>query len=201
MADVRDDVVVLKMVRLGFPQLFTAKASVEGSAEKFSLQPIMDPATPQGKANIALLEKAFKAAAKKLWADKAEKIVKTLDADRRGLKDGDTNTNKDGDIWAGFEDMKYITASNRKRPQVLNRDKTPLTEADNVIYGGCWADVVVSIWATKDNKLGGNGLFATLELVRFRKDGDPFGAAALDADTYLDDLDEDEEEEDLDDAI
>lgn len=201
MADKRDDVVVLKMVRLGFPQLFEAKASVEGSAEKFSLQPIMDPSTAQGKANIAALEVAFKAAAKKLWAEKADKIVKTLDADRKGLKDGDTNTNKDGDTWAGFADMMYITASNRKRPQVLNRDKTPITEKDNVIYGGCWADVVVSVWATKDNKLGGNGMFATLELVRFRKDGEPFGAASLDADTYLDDLDDDEMEDDDDDAI
>lgn len=198
MADTRDDVVVLKRVRLGFPQLFEPKASVEGSAEKYSVQPIMDPTTKQGAENIKALEVAFKAAAKKLWAEKADKIVKTLGADRAGLKDGDTNTNKDGDTWAGFADMMYITASNRKRPQVLNRDKSVIAEKDNVIYGGCYADVVVSIWATKDQKLGGNGLFATLELVRFRADGEPFGAAALDADDYLEDL---EEEEDEDEAI
>lgn len=196
MADARDDVVVLEKVRLGFPQLFTPKASVEDGPLKFSVQPIMDPNTPLGAKNIKKLEVAFKAAAKKLWAEKADKIVKTLDGDRKGLKDGDTNTNKDGDTWAGFADMMYITASNRKRPQVLNRDKTPITEEDNIIYGGCYADVVVSVWATKDNKLGGNGMFCTLELVRFRADGEPFGAAALDADDYLADLEEEEEEGD-----
>ena len=200
MTDKRDDVVVLKMVRLGFPSLFTPKSATEDGVPKFSVQAIMDPATAQGKANIAALEKAFKVAAKKQWAEKADKVVKGLDAKRQGVKDGDTNTNSEGDTWAGFADMMYVTASNRKRPQVLNRDKTPITETDNVVYGGCWADVVVSIWATADKKLGGNGLFATLELVRFRKDGEPFGAASLDADDYLDDLDEDELDDD-DDAI
>lgn len=200
MADKRDDVVVLKMVRLGFPSLFTAKSATEDGVPKFSVQAIMDPSTAQGKANIAALEKAFKAAAKKQWAEKADKVVKGLDPKRQGIKDGDTNTNSEGDTWAGFADMMYVTASNRKRPQVLNRDKSPITEEDNVVYGGCWADVVVSIWATADKKLGGNGLFATLELVRFRKDGDPFGAASLDADDYLEDLEDDELDDD-DDAI
>lgn len=194
MADTREDIVVLENVRLGFPTLFTPKASVEGGALKYSVQPIIDPDTPHGAKNLAKLKKAFDTAATKLWADKAAKIVKTLDADRAGIKDGDLNTNKDGDTWSGFEGMKYITASNRKRPQVLNRDKTPLTEEDGVIYGGCYADVVVSIWATKDNKLGGNGLFATLEVVRFRKDGEPFGAASIDADDYLADLDDEDDD-------
>lgn len=194
MAQAREGVVVLEMVRLSFPKLWKPEASIEGGTPKFGAAFLMDPTTETGKANIKKLEAAIKAAATKTWAEKADKVRKTLDSDRSGLRDGDTATNGEGDVYSGYEDMKFVAASNRKRPQVLNRDKTPLTEEDGVIYGGCYVDAVVSVWATSDKKLGGNGIFATLELVRFRKDGEPFGAAPIDADDYLADLDDDEDD-------
>lgn len=194
MAQAREGVVVLNMVRLSFPKLFKPEASIEGGVPKFGAAFLMDPETETGKANIKKLEAAIKAAATKTWAEKADKVRKALDSDRSGLRDGDTATNGEGDIYSGYENMQFVAASNRKRPQVLNRDKTPLTEEDGVIYGGCYVDAVVSVWATADKKLGGNGIFCTLELVRFRKDGEPFGAAPIDADDYLDDLDDEEDD-------
>ena len=194
MAQAREGVVVLQSVRLSFPKLFKPEASIEGGTPKFGAAFLMDPETETGKANIKALKAAIGAAAKKTWAEKAEKVMKALDSDRSGLRDGDTATNGEGDVYSGYENMMFVSASNRKRPQVLNRDKTPITEEDNVIYGGCYVDAVVSVWATADKKLGGNGVFCTLEVVRFRKDGEAFGAAPVDADDYLDDLDDDDDD-------
>lgn len=194
MAQAREGVVVLQSVRLSFPKLFKPEASIEGGTPKFGAAFLMDPETETGKANIKALKAAIGAAAKKTWAEKADKVMKALDSDRSGLRDGDTATNGEGDVYSGYENMMFVSASNLKRPQVLNRDKTPLTEEDNVVYGGCYVDAVVSVWATADKKLGGNGVFCTLEVVRFRKDGEPFGAAPVDADDYLDDLDDDDDD-------
>jgi hypothetical protein len=194
MAQAREGVVVLQSVRLSFPKLFKPEASIEGGTPKFGAAFLMDPETETGKANIKALKAAIGAVAKKTWAEKAEKVMKALDSDRSGLRDGDTATNGEGDVYSGYENMVFVSASNRKRPQVLNRDKTPITEEDNVIYGGCYVDAVVSVWATADKKLGGNGVFCTLEVVRFRKDGEAFGAAPVDADDYLDDLDDDDDD-------
>jgi len=192
----REDVVVLEMVRLSFPKLWKPEASIEGSVPKYGAAFLMDPSSETGKRNIKKIEAAVKRAADKTWAEKADKVRKTLDSDRSGLRDGDTATNSDGDVYGGYEDMVFISASNRRRPQVLNRDKSPLVEEDGVLYGGCYVDAVVSVWATSDKKLGGNGIFCTLELVRFRKDGEPFGAGPIDADDYLDDLDDDDLDDD-----
>lgn len=194
MAQAREGVVVLQSVRLSFPKLFKPEASIEGGTPKFGAAFLMDPETETGKANIKAMKAAINAAAKKTWAEKAEKVMKALDSDRSGLRDGDTATNGEGDVYSGYENMMFVSASNRKRPQVLNRDKTPITEEDNVIYGGCVVDAVVSVWATADKKLGGNGIFSTLEVVRFRKDGEAFGAAPVDANDYLADLDDEDDD-------
>lgn len=197
MAEPRSDIVVLENVRLSFPKLFKPEASIEGGVPKFGAGFLMDPATTSGAANIKKMTAAINAASKKTWAEKADKVRKALDSDRSGLRDGDTATNGEGDVYAGYEDQMFVSASNRKRPQVLNRDKSPLVEEDGVMYGGCYVDAVVSVWATADKKLGGNGIFATLEVVRFRKDGEPFGAAPVDADDYLAELPDDDEDDDL----
>lgn len=194
MAEARPDVVVLNMVRLSFPKLWKPEASTPDSPLKFSASLLIDPDTDTGKANIKKIEAAIKHVKVKNWQEKADKIYNNIEAKRRAYRDGDDATNAEGDQYAGYEGMMYVSASNRKRPQILNRDKTPLVEEDGVVYGGCYVDAVVSFYATTKKEQGGNGLFATLELVRFRKDGEPFGSAPIDADDYLDDLDDDEDD-------
>ena len=191
MAD-RPDVVVLKNVRLSFPKLFTPEASVPGGPVKFGASFLIDPDTADGKANIKTMEAAISHVAKKAWADKAERIRSSLDEDRKCLREGNKATNSEGEIYDGYADMKYVTASNKKRPQVLNRDKTPVVEEDGVLYGGCYVDAVVSVYPTTKKEQGGNGIFASLEIVRFRADGESFGAGKLAADDYLDDIDDDD---------
>lgn len=188
----RQDVVVLKNVRLSFPKLFTPEASVPGGPVKFGASFLIDPTSAEGKANLKSLEAAITFVAKKAWVDKWERIVGNLSEDRKCLRDGNKATNAEGDVYDGYADMKYVASSNKKRPQVLNRDKTPLAEEDGVIYGGCRVDAVVSVYATTKKEQGGSGIFCSTELVRFRSDDEAFGAGKVNADDYLDDLDDDD---------
>lgn len=193
MSQAREDVVVLRNVRLSFPKLFKPESATPDGPKKFSANFLMDPDSADGKANILAIKKAVKFAATKQWADKAEKVLSSLDPKRKCFRDGSTFTDGEGDVYTGFDGMMVAVASNAKRPQVLNRDKSPLAEEDGVIYGGCYVDAVISVYTITDKDRGGNGVFATLEVVRFRKDGEAFGAPPIDADDYLDDLDDEDD--------
>lgn len=196
----REGVVVLENVRLSFPHLKEPSKSTDDGPLKYRATALMDPDTEIGKKNIAKLEAAIKKAAAGVWKDKADKVRKALEKDRRGLRDGDTATNGEGDVYDGYEGMQFVSATNSKRPKILHRDKSvmELDEISTKLYGGCYVNMIVSIWATSDKKFGGNGIFASLELVQFRRDGEPFGAAPVDEDDFAElDMDENEEEDEL----
>lgn len=187
----RPDVVVLKNVRLGFPKLWKAEAATADARPKFGASLILEPDSAEYKANVKACEAAVAYVSKKRWAEKAERISAAIERKRKSYRDGDGETNEEGETWNGFAGTMIVSAKNDKRPQILSRDKTPLAEEDGVIYAGCYVDAVVSFYTTFDKKQGGNGIWASLEIVRFRSDGESFGAAKLDADDYLDDLDDD----------
>lgn len=192
----RPGTVVLQLSRVSFPHLWEKVASVEGGKEKYRCTALLNPESTTGAAVIAEVRKTIQAAIKEAWGANAEKIYKSLASDRKCLQDGEDQLDKEGNTRSGYEGMLYITASSDRRVQVLDRDKTPLDKDDDKIYAGCYADIVVSIWVNADSKKrGGYGVFASLELVRFRKDGEPFGAAAVDADDYLDDLEDDDDDD------
>lgn len=194
----REGVVTLKNVRLSFPHLFTPTASIEDGPKKYRAAFLIDPNTESGKANLKVLNAAIDKAALGVWKtkEKADKIRNKLDSDRSGLRDGDDATNKEGDVYAGYEGMQFITATNGKKPKVLRRDKSPIDSSESAeIYGGCYVNAVVSVWATNQEKHGGNGIFFTLEIVQYFKKGEPFGAAELDEDDYLEDMGEEEEDD------
>lgn len=196
----RDDVVVLKNVRLSFPHLFEPRASIENGPKKYRAAFLMDPETDSGKENIKKLKAAIDNACLGIWKtkEKADKIRARLDSDRSGLREGDDCANTEGDVYVGYEGMMVISATNGRKPKVLRRDKSHIdsTEAAE-IYAGCYVNAVVSIWATNQEKHGGNGIFATLEIVQFSKHGEPFGAAELDEDEYLEDMGELDDEDDM----
>ena len=188
----RPDVVVLKNVRLGFPKLWKAEAATADGTPKFGASLIMEPDSAEYKANVKACEAAVAYVSKKTWADKAERISAAIERKRKAFRDGDGETNQEGDTWDGFSGTTIVSAKNNKRPQILNRDKTPLAETNGVVYAGCYVDAVVSFYTTSKKEQGGAGIWASLEIVRFRKDGDAFGAGSLNANDYLDDLEDDD---------
>jgi len=169
--------VMLKNVRLSFPDLFEAVEFKPGDGKpRFNATFMIEPAS----ANHKKIEEAIEAAAKEQFGVKYEKLV----AGMRGnvhkfcYLDGDT---KDCD---GYEGNNYLAAHSKIRPTVIDADKTPLTAQDGKPYAGCYVNASVDIWAQKGEN---SGVRASILGVQFFRDGDPFaGSTPSDPDDFDD---------------
>jgi len=88
-----------------------------------------------------------------------------------------------------------IKASTKKRPLVIDRSKSPITEDDDIIYAGCYVNAIISLWA--QNNGYGKRINAQLDGVQFVKDGEPFADNSTSVSAF-DAFDEDEIDEDID---
>jgi hypothetical protein len=156
----------MQNVRLSFPSLFQHSSFGGESTGKYDAQFILDKV--EHKALIAQINEAQQKVA-------AEAKVK-VGADKMVLKDGDDSGRPE------LEGKMTIKASTKKRPLVINKDKTPLTEDDNVVYAGCFVNVIITLWC--QNNSYGRRINAQLDGVQFAKDGEPFGAGGIDADEF-----------------
>ena len=77
-----------------------------------------------------------------------------------------------------------IKATTKKRPTLVNRDKTPIVEEDGILYGGCYVNVSIDIWIM-DNQYG-KKVLASLNAIQFVKDGEAFGSKSEGADDFED---------------
>lgn len=172
----------LKNVRLGYPALFRPKAFGGGAAASdpaYQASFYLDKEDKLHKKHIDQIRDAIDLAKEQKWGNKIPKIG----SDKIALKDGDKL-----DDPAPEEEGHYIlSARNKKKPLVLDLDKTELVEADGRPYGGCYVDAIVRIWA-QDNDFG-KRVNCSLEAVRFRADGEAFGAAPVSADEFDDEDD------------
>lgn len=169
--------IILTNVRGSFLDIFRAKSVNEGE--------------PRFSANFLLDKEADAAQIKKIGAEirkieAAKNKGKALPSDKVCLRNGDDKE------YDGYQGMMFLSAANKKRPNVVDRDNTPLSEDDGKPYAGCYVDAVVRLW-WQDNKFG-KRINASLEVIRFRRDGEAFGAAPVSADVLpsLDDEDDDE---------
>lgn len=172
------DRINLKNVRLAFPSLFRRAVfdGEEKSEGKYEATLLISKETPEGKALIAKLESII------------EKLLKSEDIKvprgKWALRDGD-------DVeYDGFAGNMSLKAGSNRRPTVLNRDKTPIVEDDELIYGGCYVNAIVDFWV-QDNKWG-KRVNANLFGVQLLRDGEPFGAGNIDVTNDFDEIDDDD---------
>ena len=169
--------------RLAFLALFKP-TTVNGEGEpRYSAQLIIEPNSP----DVAALDAAMVAVAKDKWKDRAPAIYADMKSkDRLCFRHG-PKLNSSGEPYDGFAGKFYLAtgAKANQRPLAIHRDRTPVVEADGIIYSGCYADVSVELWA-QDNQFG-KRINATLKGVQFRKDGDAFtGGVAATPDDFAD---------------
>lgn len=157
-------IIKLDNVRLSFPALFTARA-VEGSEPRFSASFLMD--NEKHKALIAKIQTTID----RLALDHFKKKV----VFKSCLHDGSEKEDKEG----YGDGVMYINASRKTRPAVVNRDVSPLTEADGVVYAGCYVNATIRLWV-QDNKFG-KRVNAELRAVQYYGKGDAFGAGPVKA--------------------
>lgn len=152
----------MQAVRLSFPSLFnTAKFGGEDTG-KYEATFVLD------KVEHAEVIAGIKAQIERLMK---EELKGKVPSDKLCLKDGDEMGRPE------FEGKYTIKASTKKRPLVINRDKSPITESDNVIYAGCYVNAIVSLWAQNNNY--GKRINAQLDGVQFCRDGEAFGDGAV----------------------
>lgn len=167
----------LEDVRLAFPELFTAK-TVNGEGDPaFSATFLIKPDSP----SVEVLNNAFEEIGKEKWGNKWANVKKELETkDRLALHDGDAKSN-----YSGFAGNLYISARNKTRPLVIDRNKSPLLAQDGKPYAGCFVNASVELWA-QDNKYG-RRINATIKGVQFLRDGDSFtGGTAASEDDFDD---------------
>jgi len=172
--------------RLSFPDLFTPRPFKPGDKPKFKATFLVEKDGPEHKK----ISEAILAVAKEKWPKDYAKVIAGIkgNANKFCFQDGDTKT------YEGYEGMMAFSAGNTTRPLVIDRDKTPLTEADGKPYAGCYVVGSVDIFAY-DNS--GNGISASLRGVQFVKDGAAFAGGGVASDDEFDDLGVDDEEEAL----
>lgn len=169
----------MQNVRLSFPSLFRHATFGGESTDKFEATFILDKT--DHKDLIKQIEKEIKALTKEKFKGKV------LPDDKICLKDGDDTDRVE------FQGKMTIKASTKKRPLVLDRDKSPLVEEDEVVYAGCYVNGLVSLWP-QDNQYG-KRINAQLDGIQFKKDGEPFGDAGASADEF-DAFDDDDDDAD-----
>jgi len=174
--------IILKSVRLSFPSLFSTEVYNGTDTEKYTATFLLDK--DEHKDVITALKKEMVACAEEKFGKPVPKSVKM------SLKDGAEVE------YDGYENCFSIKASTKKRPTVLNRDKTPLAAEDDVIYAGCYVNASISLWAM-DNQYG-KRVLANLNGVQFVKEGPAFGAGGGSAADDFDDLGSDDAGDEVD---
>lgn len=168
--------IFLKNVRISFADLFK-KGSFNGEETKYGATFLLNKeehadSIAEIKAQIADLVKTSLKGAK-------------VPADKLCLRDGDEVE------YDGYAGCFSIKCSTKKRPIVIDRDRSPLTEDDGKPYGGCYVNASIDLWV--QNNAYGKRVNSTLLAVQFAKDGEPFADGSTGDVNDFDMLDDDDD--------
>ena len=169
--------VKLRNVRLSFPALFEARA-MDGGTPKFSAAFLLNKKSDA--AQIKSIEEAINSLLK--TKNKGGK----LPPNKVCLRDG-----SEKDFEGYGDEVMYVSASNARRPLVVDLQGNPLVTTDGKPYAGCYVNANIDVW-WQDNKYG-KRVNASLRSVQFVKDGESFGAGPLDAAKEFEDVTADED--------
>lgn len=171
--------VMLRNVRLSYEHIFTPSALDDSQEPKYSATFII----PKDHQDLPALRRALvEAGAEKFptaFNGKAWPTGYTC-----ALKDGDKDVNGNGEIlsennpeYAGCYVFKASAAATR-RPLTIGRKKEAITEADGIIYSGCYVNASVAVAGYEFGKIK-KGVTAYLNGVQFVADGERFGSDAM----------------------
>lgn len=172
--------------RLAFPQVFEAKASVEGGKEKFSITMLFPksgesfiPSMPYTAANgLVALRKLALDAVKEKWGEKEKwpGLFKTMDFKTYISPNGkDGWPIRDGESveWDGFASNFFVRASSQFQPGLVDAKLQPVLDKQ-AFYGGLICRAQINCFAY-DNA-GNKGISFGVNNVQILKDdGVTFG--------------------------
>ena len=155
---------LIKNLRLSFPNLFQPDAFDANQKPKFGATFILDKSDPQ----VAVIREHMNDVGRQKWGTKwdDQKFRSSVTA---CIRDGSDKSHLDG----FSEDNIFFNASNPKRPTVVDRDRSAIAEEDGKIYAGCFVNASVEFWV-QDNQYG-KRINASLRGVQFAGQGEAFG--------------------------
>ena len=157
----------LKNVRIAFAQnLFNGKPNESGNL-KYSATFLYDKDGEVSKQLDEAIDSQGVAAFDKTWPSVKKGLV---------VKDKCIKHNGDDKDYDGFAGMGYVIAYSDRRPDVRDRAAAPVTEADDVVYSGCYVDVILDI-SVYNHKVYKAVAAVSLLGVQLRADGERLGAA------------------------
>ena len=175
---------MLKIInaRIAFIQNLWEAAQIMGEGEKkYSATFLL----PKDNTQLQRLRGAMVSVAVEKWGNKGKDVLDSLiSKDKVFLRDGNDKSQYDG-----FEGNMYFNATQvekRGAPVVVNMDKVNITEADGLLYAGCYVDVSIDIYA-QDNTYG-KRINAVLRAVRFRAEGEALAGTAPANENEFDDI-------------
>lgn len=134
------------------------------------------------------LREAIVAVAKEAWKDNWQNVIGAMEKDKKCLREGDKNLDKNGKQRDEYKGKMYVKASNPNPvPLVAAIAKNPdgswniLPESSGKPYGGCYVNLKLDVYASTKH---GNAVHASLLAVQFVRDGDAFGGAPATADGF-----------------
>lgn len=182
--------IMLRNVRLSYEHIFTPSAFDDSQAAKYSATLIIPKDHPDVKAlKTALFEAGQEKYPAAFVSGKGWPKGYTC-----ALKDADSDLNAEGETLAEknpeYKGCYILKADSTRRPVVVDRGKAALTEADGVIYSGCYINVSTAAAAYEFGKVK-KGVKCYLNGVQFVADGERFGTDALGDFDELDEEDDD----------
>lgn len=165
---------LLSNVRLAFANIFE-----KDSFDRYSATLLIPK---EDTAQLTAIDKAIAQAAHEKWGAKTPAKLKSLKAaNKLFISDGEAKAEYDG-----FEGNMAVSAGNKVRPSVVNRDRSPVTQEDGTVYSGCYVNASIEIWV-QDNKWG-QRINATLRGVQFAAEGDAFTGGGVATEDEFEDL-------------
>lgn len=125
------------------------------------------------------------------WAKKGPAVLKAIKMTGKiFFRDGDTKPD-----YEGFPGTHFVSARSKIRPTYFDQQKQEITEAQGLLYSGCFVNVNLEVYAyTKGN----NGLGARIRGLQLLRKGEAFGGGGPPADdSEFDEIDVEDEEEAL----
>lgn len=171
-------------VRASYPHLFRpfkgkGKDGKEDKTAKYSIKLIL-PKSTHGPAKDLCVQRLNEL----LKENKLDKMA----SDKKFIRNGDDLAED------AYANAFVISASETKRPDLRDRDKRKLTDADEeLLYGGCYVNALIRPWFQNHQEYG-KRVNAGISAVQFAADGEPFGTGRItskDVDDSFDDIDDD----------
>ncbi len=183
-------IVMLKDVRLAFPDLFEPKQFQSKGDFSYGCQLLIKPGTE----NFNLVEEAIKSVALAKWGKKAEGYLEEIRPDKKACCWIDGKRRSEYDGYAGHWSLTAKRKDNKGAPLIINRSKQIISRDKGEIYGGCFVNAKVDIYASENSGLG---IRCELHTVQYFRKGEAFGSGGTPTDDEFDDLSDNGEDDNV----